>query len=157
MDHRAVGVLQDTLLREMPISGAMGISVHSWDGAQVAVEMPLLPNRNHQSTAFAGSLSALCTITGWGKVFLMLDARGLYGNIVIRRSQIRYLRPVQDEVIRARSNPVAAEQSDYFFELLEHKGKSKVDVAVEIVDDAGPLVKFTGSYVVQEVETARDV
>ena len=32
------------------------------------MRLPLGPNRNHQQTAFAGSLNALCTIAGWGTV-----------------------------------------------------------------------------------------
>ncbi|MCA9236588.1 MAG: YiiD C-terminal domain-containing protein [Planctomycetales bacterium] len=151
MEQTPLSLLHETMLREMPITQAMGISAAAWDGRRLAVEMPLAANRNHQDSAFAGSLSALCTITGWGKVFLMLRARGLDGNIVIRRSQIRYLRPVRDATIRAASLPVAGDAAAYFFELLLNKGKSKVDVSVEIADADGPYVKFTGSYVVQEV------
>ena len=36
------------------------------------MRLPLDRNRNHQQTAFAGSLNALCTITGWGSVYLLL-------------------------------------------------------------------------------------
>ena len=36
------------------------------------MRLPLDPNRNHQQTAFAGSLNALCTIAGWGSVYLLL-------------------------------------------------------------------------------------
>ncbi len=36
------------------------------------MRLPLGPNRNHQQTAFAGSLNALCTIAGWGTVLLLL-------------------------------------------------------------------------------------
>lgn len=151
MPSHQVAQLQQSLNREMPISRAMEIKATSWDGERLTLEMPLAPNRNHQFSAFAGSLSALCTVTGWGRVFVMLGERGLQGNIVIRRSQIRYLRPVRDTTIRAVSLPVPGEESAYFFELLQGKGKSKVAVAVEIADAAGPLVTFNGSYVVQEV------
>ncbi|MBX3433874.1 MAG: YiiD C-terminal domain-containing protein [Pirellulales bacterium] len=152
MSQSPVTLLQATLLREMPICAAMEIQAAAWDEDRLTVVMPLEPNRNHQSTAFAGSLSALCTITGWGTVFLLLHQRGLYGNIVIRRSQIRFLRPVRDAQIRAASLPVPVDQSGYFFELLLSKGMSKIDVAVEIADAEGPLVAFTGSYVVQDLE-----
>lgn len=142
--------LQQTLEREMPICSAMQIAAQSWDAQRLAMQMPLPPNRNHQYSAFAGSLSALCTITGWGVVFLLLREKGLAGNIVIRRSGIRYLRPVRCPTIVAQSLPSDSEHVGYFFELLESKGRSKVDVAVEIADQDGPYVKFTGSYVVQE-------
>src|SRR5690348_17824213 len=105
--------LQQTLAAEMPICTPMGIRATAWDGRELAMEMPLAPNRNHQYSAFAGSLNALCTIVGWGTVFLMLHREGLSGNIVIRRSQIRYLRPVRAETIVARGLGIGAEAEGF--------------------------------------------
>ena len=150
MHDVALRKLQQTLAREMPISIAMGIRPVTWDGRQLAMAMPLEPNRNHQFSAFAGSLNALCTVVGWGTVFLKLDHEALSGNIVIRRSTIRYLRPVRDEQIVARGLPLDPEGESFFFELLRSKGRSKVDVSAEIADADGALVSFHGSYVVQD-------
>jgi thioesterase domain-containing protein len=142
--------LQQTLAAEMPICTPMGIRAASWDGRQLAMEMPLAANRNHQHTAFAGSLNALCTVVGWGTVFLMIERERLAGNIVIRRSSIRYLRPVQDATIVCRGREIEADAEQFFFELLRSKGQSKIDVSTEIADDLGPFVSFHGSYVVQD-------
>jgi thioesterase domain-containing protein len=142
--------LQQTLAAEMPICTPMGIRATAWDGRILQMEMPLAPNRNHQYSAFAGSLNALCTVVGWGTVFLMLEGRGLSGNVVIRRGSIRYLRPVHDERIICRGRPVDAEAEAFFFELLTSKGQSKIDLETEIADSAGALVSFHGSYVVQD-------
>jgi thioesterase domain-containing protein len=128
----------------------MGIRAISWDGRVLEMEMPLAPNRKHQHTAFAGSLNALCTVVGWGTVFLMLERQGLAGNVVIRRGSIRYLRPVHDERIVCRGRPVDAEAEEFFFELLRSKGQSKIDIETEIADANGALVSFSGSYVVQD-------
>jgi thioesterase domain-containing protein len=142
--------LQQTLHREMPISAAMGIEVHRWQDGRLAMKMPLEPNRNHQFSAFAGSLNALCTIVGWGTVFLLLESQGLSGNIVIRRSNVRYLRPVRASEFVAMSLSIDSQSLEYFYELHRSKGMTKVDVSVEISDDEGPYVTFTGAYVVQE-------
>lgn len=142
--------LRETLHREMPLTVAMEILPVSWCEGRLVMRMPLAPNRNHQYSAFAGSLNALCTVVGWGTVFLALRERGLSGNIVIRRSDVRYLRPVRCETIEARGRGIAADDAAYFFELLESKGSSKVDVAAEIADAEGSLVSFKGSYVVQK-------
>lgn len=150
MHAAALLELQQTLQREMPICTPMGIRPVSWDGCELAMEMPLAPNRNHQYSAFAGSLNALCTIVGWGTVFLLLHHEGRAGNIVIRRSQIRYLRPVRDTMIIARGLPLDAMGASFFYELLRSKGRSKLDVSTEIADAEGPLVSFQGSYVVQD-------
>jgi len=149
MDDPDLELLQQTLRREMPITVAMGIDVVSWQDERLTVRMPLEPNRNHQYSAFAGSLNALCTIVGWGTVFMLLQRESLSGNVVIRRGKIRYLRPVRNPDFLATGLPIAT-QGDYFFELLRSKGKSKIDVAVEIADEQGPYVSFHGSYVVQD-------
>ena len=78
--------LQATLEREIPMCAQMGIRVHEGGVDGLVMRLPLDPNRNHQQTAFAGSLNALCTIAGWGYVFLLLRELGRSGNIVIRRS-----------------------------------------------------------------------
>jgi len=150
MDDSTLELLQQTLRREMPITVAMGIEVVSWKSEQLAVRMPLEPNRNHQYSAFAGSLNALCTIVGWGTIFMLLEREALEGNIVIRRGKIRYLRPVRTSEFLAMGLPIDTAESAYFFELLRSKGRSKIDVAVEITDEQGPYVSFQGSYVVQD-------
>lgn len=150
MDDSDLELLQQTLRREMPITVAMGIEVVSWHDERLTMHMPLEPNRNHQYSAFAGSLNALCTIVGWGTIFLLLQRESLAGNIVIRRGKIRYLRPVRTPEFLARGLPIDPSDSGYFFELLRSKGKSKIDIAVEIADEQGPYVNFQGSYVVQD-------
>lgn len=149
MEEQLLADLGETLEREMPISRAMAIEPVSWMDGKLAMQMPLEPNRNHQYSAFAGSLSALCTVVGWGTVFLLLKTRGLNSNTVIRRGNIRYLRPICSPNIVAKGLPIDADELAYFYELLQSKGKSKIDIAVEIADDQGPYVTFKGSYVSQ--------
>jgi thioesterase domain-containing protein len=146
----ALAELERTLHREMPISVPMGMRGVSWKDRRLAMQMPLAPNRNHQYSAFAGSLNALCTVVGWGTVFLLVREEGRVGNIVIRRGSIRYLRPVRTDEIIAQGLPLDPDGETFFFELLRSKGRSKIDVSAEIADAEGPLVSFTGSYVVQD-------
>ena len=143
-----LGELQAILEREIPMCAQMGICVHSGGTNGLVMRLPLLPNRNHQQTAFAGSLNALCTIAGWGSVYLLLRELGLDGNIVIRRSTIRYQEPVKSSEILARCHPVSAEARQYFLEMLGDKGQAKLDLIVEIAGSDGPAVSFNGSYVV---------
>jgi thioesterase domain-containing protein len=140
--------LQATLEREIPMCTQMGISVHHGGSDGLVMRLPLGPNRNHQQTAFAGSLNALCTITGWGSVYLLLRELGCGGSIVIRRSTIKYQEPVTASEIYARCSPVNAEAKQYFCEMLDDKGQAKLDLTVEVPGSDGPAVVFTGSYVV---------
>lgn len=140
--------LQATLEREIPMSAQMGIRVDKADADGLVVRFPLSPNRNHQQTAFAGSLNALCTIAGWSSVFLLLKELGRRGAIVIRRSTIKYQEPVNSPEIFARCHPVHPEAKQYFLEMLDDKGQAKLDLSVEIAGREQPAVLFGGSYVV---------
>jgi len=143
-----LGELQATLEREIPMSAQMGIRVHDGGSAGLVMRLPLNPNRNHQQTAFAGSLNALCTITGWGSIYLLLRELGRRGNIVIRRSTIKYQEPVISSEIYARCLPVRPADQQYFLEMLDDKGQAKLDLTVEVAGADGPAVSFQGSYVV---------
>lgn len=140
--------LQATLEREIPMSAQMGIRVSSVGTDGLATTMPLAPNHNHQQSAFAGSLNALCTVAGWGSIYVLLRELNRDGNIVIRRSTIRYHRPVVSPEIVAHCQPVAAESIQYFLEMLDEKRQAKLDLVVEVPGSDGPAVMFHGSYVV---------
>jgi thioesterase domain-containing protein len=142
--------LQTTLECEIPMCGQMGICVHSGGPEGLVMRLPLGPNRNHQQTAFAGSLNAVCTIAGWGSVFLLLKELERKGNIVIRRSTIKYHQPVNSAEILAKCQPISATSRQYFLEMLDEKRQAKLDLEVEIVGLSGPLVSFSGSYVVAQ-------
>jgi thioesterase domain-containing protein len=140
--------LQVTLDREIPMCTQMGIRVHHGGPSGLVMRLPLAPNRNHQQTAFAGSLNALCTIAGWGSMYLLLRELGRGGSIVIRRSTIKYQEPVASSDIFARCLPVADSAKQYFLEMLDDKGQAKLDLVVEVAGAAGAAVTFAGSYVV---------
>ncbi len=128
----------------------MGIRVVEHDQGRLAVSMPLGLNRNHQQTAFAGSLNALCTIAGWGTLYLLLRRLNRKGNIVIRRSSIRYHQPVVATEVVARCLPVETMAIDHFAEMHLEKGQAKLDVVVEIPGKDRTAVTFSGSYVVNQ-------
>lgn len=140
--------LQEMLDREIPICQAMGITVHSVGRNGLTMQMPLDLNINHQKTAFAGSLNALCTIAGWGTVVLLARPQCPTGGIVIRRSFIRYLEPVESPLILATCTLAPVDELDYFLEMLHEKGRAKLDLRTVIAGKNGPAVIFNGSYVV---------
>ncbi|OHB81977.1 MAG: hypothetical protein A2W31_08945 [Planctomycetes bacterium RBG_16_64_10] len=148
MPERFLAELQETLEREIPMCGHMGIRVHSHDEQGVTMRAPLEGNRNHQDTAFAGSLNALCTIAGWASVFLLIRSHGFPGDIVIRRSSIKYLKPVACPQIFACCKLVGEREQSFFVEMLKDKGQAKIDVRVEIAVGQETAVSFSGSYVV---------
>ncbi len=139
--------LQAVLKHEIPMCAQMGIEVADYSAGGLSVTLPLELNRNHQQTAFAGSLNALCTIAGWGTVYLALRRLDREGSIVIRRSAIKYHRPVISSAIVAHCLPVDRLAEQHFAEMYLEKGQAKLDLQVEIPGDDRPAVSFTGSYV----------
>jgi thioesterase domain-containing protein len=145
-----LGELQATLEREIPMCRQMGICVHTGGPSGLVMRLPLSPNRNHQQTAFAGSLNAVCTIAGWGSVFLLLKELHREGAIVIRRSSIKYHEPVNSAEIYAHCQPIDDAARQYFLEMLDEKKQAKLDLTVEIGPHGEPAVLFSGSYVVMQ-------
>ncbi len=140
--------LQGFLEKEIPMYLQMGIRINQYGPDGLTMQLPLEPNRNHHQTAFAGSLNALCTMTGWGTTYLLLKELGRDGNIVIQRSAIRYHTPVDTAEVLARCEPIAAEAKAFFLEMLDEKGQAKLDLKVGVPGACRPAVAFEGSYVV---------
>lgn len=149
--------LQQVIDAEIPICQKLGVVVEGIEDGALVMSCPLEVNRNHQATAFAGSLNALCTITGWSITHLEAQPLDPEAVIVIRRSSIKYHRPVDSESIVARGKLPTDEQRAYFAEMLAEKGQAKLDLTVEIdhgVAEDRARVVFQGSYVATAPETA---
>ena len=66
MDEPLLLELGETLGREMPLSRAMQVETVSWDGQQLAMKMPLEPNRNHQILGFCWQSQTRCALWSAG-------------------------------------------------------------------------------------------
>ena len=143
-----LNALQSTLDHDIPLCAWMGIRVHRFGPDGLVLRCPLNQNRNLHQTAFAGSLNALCTATGWGMAYLLLQELERSGSLVIRRSSIRYQSPVVSNEILAHCLPITDDARAFFLEMLDEKGQAKLDLTVEIAGDDRPAVVFQGSYVV---------
>ena len=138
--------LEHTLHAEIPLSRAMGIRVVAYDGSKLQLSAPLAPNTNHKSTAFGGSLYSLAVLCGWGLLHLKLREAGLHKHIVIQESSIRYLLPVEGEMMaECRLDKAAFAR---FLHTLEKHGKGRLALDVGIMQDGRPAVGFSGRYVV---------
>jgi thioesterase domain-containing protein len=91
--------LQATWLRDIPLANALAIEVASCTTEEIVVRAPLAPNRNLHGTAFAGSLFAICVLTGWGAAWCALNARSAEGLIVVADSRIRYRKAVTGDLV----------------------------------------------------------
>ncbi|HLZ23726.1 MAG TPA: thioesterase domain-containing protein [Ktedonobacterales bacterium] len=148
--------LQEVLAHEIPITTAIGIAVAHYDGETLTLTAPLRQNRNHKSTAFAGSLNALVTLTGWGLIWLILKERDIPATIVIQESTSRYLSPVRDDFTAHCRKPSEARLAA-FETTLRRRGKARLELHVQIGDGATLAMDFTGRYVVHARERPASV
>ena len=145
--HELARELESVLHHEIPLSRQMDLAVRLYDGERLALGAPLAPNVNHKATAFAGSLTAVATLTGWGATWLLLREQGMRGTIVIQESTTRYLLPVASDFVATCRLP-APRVMERFLARLQRRGKARLPLAVEILDGAGRVaVAFTGHYV----------
>lgn len=136
--------LNDTWQRTIPLSQYMQLSIASFDGNELRCEAPLTPNINLHHTMFAGSIYSLATLTGWGMLYLQLQAMGLNGDQVLADATIRYLRPVAEQP-QARC---ALQQCSGALEMLAEGRKAVQLIKVQVLSAGELAVEFTGRYAV---------
>ncbi len=141
-----VAELQATLAREIPITQHLRIAVESYDGTCLILKAPLAQNINHKTIAFAGSLTALLTLTGWGLLWLVLKERHLAAQVVIQEGVSSYLRPVTSDFSAHCCKPDVT-QLAHFETMLRKRRKARVELAAEIREEGRVAVSFNGRYV----------
>lgn len=101
-DHAEI---EQYLYQAIPLAQAMAVRVVAAADGRVALEAPLEPNINHCATVFGGSAAAVATLAGWLLVYLQLQALGLRGQVMVRRSQMDYQKAMHG-AFAARTQPV---------------------------------------------------
>lgn len=139
--------LQEVLNEEIPLTNAIGVRVGTFQAGRLALTAPLAPNVNHKDTAFAGSLTAVATLTGWSLLWLLLRQHQLDGQIVIQDCSVRYLRPVTADFTAECSLPEAAAVTR-FLETFRRRGMARLELHAEIHGAGQLAMELTGRYVV---------
>ncbi|MEH6652318.1 MAG: YiiD C-terminal domain-containing protein [Motiliproteus sp.] len=148
-----VEAFRQKIFDQIPLTRAMGFDKINYDGRDLAFELSLEPNHNDKGTAFAGALSAAANLCGWGAITLLLEAiteqSGIAYDVVIRDSRLEYMLPVTtDFVVQARLPDIAT--VDAFQARLQERGKARIDLLVEVVENGRSCFQFSGSYVALE-------
>lgn len=146
--------LERTLTRDIPLGGAMDLSVARLDGDGVELLLPLEPNINDKGTAFGGSLSSAMILAGWALARLLIRRAGLRADLVIGRCETRFLAPVAGP-FRARCSWPAAGEIDRFVIKVERSGRSGVTLHPEIVAGAEVAATLSARYAALRGSTQR--
>ncbi len=147
---RWCATLQQTWHQTIPLSAFMQLQITQFDGNLLACQAPLAPNKNLHHTMFAGSIYSLLTLTGWGLIWLQLQALGLQGDIVLADADIRYLAPVQQDA-RAQVQLLDAVGD---LTTLTRGRRVRQLLTVRLTEGDRLLAEFHGRFVVKPVTVA---
>jgi thioesterase domain-containing protein len=130
----------------MPVTQRLGVRLVDVQHGTVRLRAPFAANTNHAGTAFAGSLNAVATLSGWATVWLLLRERDIRVQVVIQDSSVRYLRPVTGD-FEALCTPPSHEAITHLVDSVTRRGKGRIELAIAVHDDQGKAVHFRGRYV----------
>ncbi|WP_251358812.1 YiiD C-terminal domain-containing protein [Kangiella sp. TOML190] len=139
--------LQQLLYQEIPITQAMAIEVQKLSKSDIEIKAPFEANKNIHQTAFAGSIYTTATLAGWSLLTNHLKQEGLKGSVVLGKAQINYLQPIKGDII-ARTKLPSDEQLTLFEKQLNSKGRSKLKLLVEVIENEQVKASFEGAYAV---------
>ena len=142
----AASDLQAYLHTHIPLSAAMQVSVVSVSPEAVTLAAPLVPNINHRSTAFGGSVSTLAILSAWSLVNLRLKAEGLETRLVIQSNRMDYDAPIEAD-FTAMATLADAADWPLFMKMLLRRGRARIVVqsVVRCRDVVGG--RFEGEFV----------
>jgi thioesterase domain-containing protein len=144
--------LQDIWHKTIPLSKAMGLQISYYDGNKLMTYCDASFNQNLHHTMFAGSIYTLATLTGWGWVYLELQAQqkiiaNLRGDIVLAEANIKYHAPIKG---LSYGQVVNQDVSGKFDNLLIGK-KARIELVAHVYCGDKIAATFTASYVVLPV------
>jgi len=141
--------LQDIWHKTIPLSKAMALQISYYDGKKLMTYCDADFNQNLHHTMFAGSIYTLATLTGWGWVYLALQAKqqehnNLRGDIVLAEADIKYHAPIKG---LAYGQVVQEDVSGQFDNLLSGK-KVRIKLVAHVYCGDRIAATFNASYVV---------
>jgi thioesterase domain-containing protein len=139
--------LEKYLQHQIPLVETMGVRIIHADENLVEISAPLEPNRNHLGTAFGGSSYSISVLACYTWLFNTMKNRNLNCHVVIKSGQIRYVRPVKDEIVSTCHSPGEVEFKR-FLSVLERKKKSQIRLQSTISSNSNSACEFEGEFVV---------
>ncbi|HEY7673376.1 MAG TPA: YiiD C-terminal domain-containing protein [Gammaproteobacteria bacterium] len=139
--------LESAWRQGIPLVAAMGVEIAGYSEGELVLRAPLAPNINVHGTGFAGSLYAICTLAGWGALWLQMRARGRDAHIVLSESQIDYRRAVEESIV-CRCRFDADTQAPNLAQL-ERTGSGLFPLTATIDSGGRGAVRFEGEYAVK--------
>lgn len=130
---------------EIPLTQAMQLAAQAWDGKTLTLSVPLSANFNDKGTAFAGSITALGSITGWALLTLWAEAEAGGCQVAVYDARFSFRKPLQGDFTATASLPDAVECSA-LKESIAEKGKGRMSLRVSLADANGEAAHLEAGY-----------
>lgn len=130
---------------EIPLTAAMQLSVKGFDGKKLELGVPLSANFNDKGSAFAGSITALGSITGWCLLMLWAEQEVGACQIAIYDAHFSFRKPLLGDFTASVSLPSVGECMA-LRESIEKKGKGKISLRISLADTNGEAAWLDGAY-----------
>ena len=145
LDPAAGKRLEAYLHNHIPLVRHMQLRVENWNDSGLTLGAPLLPNINHEGTAFGGSLESLAMLACWGLVWLLLENEPTL-HIVVAESSMRFLRPVSSTLNAHCAIPDESTRRN-FFAMRHRRHKARIKLQARIVQENVLYTEFSGQFV----------
>ncbi len=139
------------LFHDIAPAQALQIRPVDYAGGRLVLAAPLAPNLNDKGTGFAGSISSILALAGWGAITLLLRDAGVDGDVLLVKSEIDYLKPVQSG-LRAEAEIPAAERERVLADLRERR-RSRVCIQARLSSDETECATMTAHYALIQPST----
>jgi len=134
--------LQEKIRNGIPLSETMGFEIAELTPNSIRVQAPLAPNVNVHGTGFAGGIYSVAVLAGWALCTHIMNVRGMVGDLVVAKAEIKYRAPVTGEILASSEASEAdcrAFQADF-----ETNGKGRLVLSVEVGES--PNAVLLGTY-----------
>ena len=130
----------------IPLSQSMAVSVVSISDNIVVLAAPLLPNINHRSTVFGGSISAVAILSAWTFTYVQLQHLAIACRIVIKSNHMEYVNPITGD-FEAHCFAPPQQSWERFLKTLARRGKGRIILTAEVYSGTLLAGQFEGEYV----------
>lgn len=139
--------VEEYLHEQIPLSKAMGVEVRAVSPECLTLSAPLAPNINHKETVFGGSASAVAILAAWALLYVGLRAKGIQGQIVIRRNTMNYEKPMTGDFTEVAAEPEGAAW-ERLAAALKRKRMARIATRVTLYCGGAKVGELEGEFVV---------
>jgi thioesterase domain-containing protein len=139
--------LKRYLYENIPLTEAMQLQVMVASPERILLACPLEPNINHRGTAFGGSIASLATLAGWSWLWVMMRERQIGPRIVVSKSEIDYIGPVEGD-FTAELRPPSDREIMAFTNSFDRRNSARIELKVDVLCNGEEVAHFKGVFVV---------